>query len=75
MLNPIGNPTEVMIHDGAGRYKYRGVFVYDNMGRISDELLFDSKGNPLRRTVQEYDLQGNPKPLKSWDYSPNTKTN
>ena len=71
MLNQMGNPAEVMIHDGAGRYKYRGVFVYDNMGRISDELLYDAKGNPLRRTVQEYDLQGIPKPLKTLDYSPN----
>ena len=70
-LNQYGQPEEVMIHDGAGNYKYRGVFVYDSVGRISNELLYDAKGTALRRTIQDYDMQGNPEPLKTVDYVKN----
>ncbi len=70
-LDRYGRPAEVLIRDGRGKFKYRGLQVYDELGRFSEEQLFDAEGTLIRRKVQEYTSQGFPKPLRSWDYVAN----
>lgn len=70
-LDRYGRPAEVLIRDGRGDFKYRGVLVYDQMGRFSEEQLFDAEGTLIRRKVQEYTANGLKKPLRAWDYIEN----
>ncbi|MEM9280511.1 MAG: hypothetical protein AAGA96_01670 [Verrucomicrobiota bacterium] len=66
-----GRPEEVLIYDGRGTFKYRGIQVYDRFGRFSEEQLYDAKGTLIRRKVQEYAPDGSRMPLRSWDYVAN----
>lgn len=70
-LDAEGKPAEVLIRDGRGKFKYRGVLVYDELGRFSEEQLFDADDNLIRRKVQEYTANGLKKPLRAWDYVEN----
>lgn len=70
-LDRYGRPAEVLIRDGRGKFKYRGVQIYDEMGRFAEEQLFDAEGTLIRRKVQEYTREGFQKPLRSWDYVAN----
>jgi len=67
-LDPRGQPKEVLMYDGHDKYKYRGIFLYDSLGRFQEEWLYDTKGKPLRRKYQEYAPDGKPLPLKTIDY-------
>ena len=70
-LDRYKRPAEVLIRDGRGTFKYRGVMVYDELGRFAEEQLFDANGTLIRRKVQEYTSDGFPKPVRSWDYVAN----
>ncbi|MEM7602201.1 MAG: hypothetical protein AAF357_12395, partial [Verrucomicrobiota bacterium] len=71
MLDQYSRPSEVMIYDGRNQFKYRGLLLYDALGRFAEEQVFDSGGTLLRRKVQEYTPQGLKMPLRSWDYVEN----
>lgn len=71
MLDQSGRPAEAMIYDGRNQFKYRGVLLYDVIGRFSEEQLYDPQGTLIRRKVQEYTPEGLKKPLRSWDYVAN----
>ncbi|MDF1659533.1 MAG: hypothetical protein P1U58_18090 [Verrucomicrobiales bacterium] len=71
MLDQSGRPAEVMIYDGREQFKYRGVLLYDNLGRFIEEQVHDSSGTLIRRRIQEYTPQGYKMPLRSWDYVDN----
>lgn len=71
MLDQFGRPTEVMIYDGRGTFKYRGVQVYDAFGRFSEEQIYNPSGELIRRKVQGYTPQGAKMPVRSWDYVDN----
>ncbi len=71
MLDQFGRPTEVMIYDGRGTFKYRGVQVYDSFGRFAEEQIYDPTGKLIRRKVQGYTPQGAKMPVRSWDYVDN----
>jgi hypothetical protein len=70
-LDRYGRPAEVLIRDGRGKFKYRGLQIYDQLGRFSEEQLFDAEGTLIRRKVQEYTREGFQKPLRSWNYVSN----
>jgi len=70
-LDEYGRAKEVLIYDGRDTFKYRGILFYDGSGRFREEQLFAANGTPLRRKVQEYDLEGKKLPLRSWDYVDN----
>ncbi|MEM1443613.1 MAG: hypothetical protein AAGF67_14805 [Verrucomicrobiota bacterium] len=70
-LDQAGRPAEVIIYDGREQFKYRGVLLYDVIGRFSEEQLYDPEGALIRRKVQEYTPQGLKLPLRSWDYVEN----
>jgi len=71
ILNAQGSPSEVMIYDGRDQFKYRGIQVYDALGRFAEEQIYDTAGTLIRRKVQEYNAQGQLLPLRSWDYVAN----
>lgn len=71
MLDQSGRPAEVMIYDGRDQFKYRGLLIYDTLGRFVEEQVYDAKGTLIRRKVQEYTAQGLKKPVRSWDYVDN----
>lgn len=71
VLNAQGNPSEVMIYDGRDQFKYRGIQVYDALGRFAEEQIYDTAGTLIRRKVQEYNPQGQMLPMRSWDYVTN----
>lgn len=70
-LDAHGRPAEVMIYDGRKQFKYRGVLLYDSMGRFCEEQIYDAKGTLIRRKVQEYGPRGDKQPLRVWDYVAN----
>lgn len=74
MLDQAGRPAEVMIYDGNDQFKYRGVLLYDVLGRFSEEQVYDPQGTLIRRKVQEYTPQGLKLPLRAWDYVENVPT-
>ncbi len=71
MLDEAGRPTEAMIYDGRGEFKYRGTQVYDRMGRFVEEQIFDPEEKLIRRRIQEYAPNGEKLPLRSVDYVEN----
>lgn len=71
MLDQSGRPSEVMIYDGRDQFKYRGLLLYDAMGRFAEEQVYDAAGTLIRRKVQEYTQQGLKMPVRSWDYVAN----
>ncbi len=71
MLDARGRPEEIMIYDGRDKFKYRGVHLYDTLGRFSEEQLYDAEGTLIRRKVQEYSPTGSKLPVRSWDYVEN----
>jgi hypothetical protein len=71
MLDQFGRPTEVMIYDGRGVFKYRGIQVYDTFDRFAEEQIYDPTGKLIRRKVQGYTPQGAKMPVRSWDYVDN----
>lgn len=71
MLDQSGRPSEVMIYDGRDQFKYRGLLLYDAMGRFVEEQVYDAEGTLIRRKVQEYTQQGLKMPVRSWDYVAN----
>lgn len=60
-------PSEVLVYDGRGLFRFRGEIVYDNQGRFREEVIFDAKNQLLRRRIQEYDPLGRPTGLKIVD--------
>ncbi len=70
-LDPNGRPAESLIYDGREQLKYRGTLIYDQIGRFSEEQIFDAKGTLIRRRVQQYGARGEKMPLRSWDYVAN----
>ncbi len=70
MLDDFGRPGEVLIYDGRDQFKYRGLQIYDTLGRFSEEQIYDAKGTLIRRkcrpTIPRDEL-----PLRSWDYVAN----
>lgn len=66
-LDAKGRPSEVLIYDGRGQYRYRGQIIYDLQGRFQEEQIFDTNSVLLRRRIQEYELSGAPKPLQVID--------
>lgn len=70
-LDRYKRPAEVLIRDGRGKFKYRGLMIYDQVGRFAEEQIFDANGTLIRRKVQEYTSDGFPKPVRSWDYVAN----
>tara|TARA_R110000850_G_scaffold239282_3_gene364102 strand:+ start:411 stop:1271 length:861 start_codon:yes stop_codon:yes gene_type:complete len=70
-LDEHGRPSEIMIYDGRGAFKYRGQQIYDQSGRFAEEQIFDAEDTLIRRKVQEYTAQGMRLPLRSWDYAEN----
>lgn len=66
-LDAKGRPSEVLIYDGRGQYRYRGQIVYDLQGRFREEQIFDTQSVLLRRRIQDYALSGEPKPLQVVD--------
>ncbi|NNE92321.1 MAG: hypothetical protein HKN23_11790 [Verrucomicrobiales bacterium] len=66
--NDFGLPSEVIIKDANGRFKYRGVLIYDISRRLKEEQLFDVNGKLIRRNVQKYDPQGFKLPIETYDY-------
>ncbi len=70
-LDQMGRPSEVMIYDGRGQFKYRGLQLYDKFGRFSEEQIYDAAGTLIRRKVQEYTARGEKLPVRSWNYVAN----
>lgn len=66
-LDAKGRPSEVLIYDGRGQYRYRGQIIYDLQGRFQEEQIYDTKSVLLRRRVQEYEPNGTPKPVQVID--------
>lgn len=62
-LDVKGNPSEILIYDGRGQYKYRGQILYDAMGRFVEERIYDTRNELMRQTLQKYDPQNKPLPL------------
>lgn len=70
-LDERGRPSEAMIYDGRDQFKYRGLQLYDNLGRFSEEQIYDAAGTLIRRKVQEYTARGEKLPVRSWNYVAN----
>lgn len=66
-LDAKGRPSEVLIYDGRGQYRYRGQIIYDLQGRFQEEQIYDTKSVLLRRRVQEYEPNGTPRPVQVID--------
>lgn len=62
-LDVKGNPSEILIYDGRGQFKYRGQILYDQMGRFVEERIYDTRNELMRQTLQKYDAQNKPLPL------------
>ncbi|MCB1076237.1 MAG: hypothetical protein KDM64_00290, partial [Verrucomicrobiae bacterium] len=60
-------PSEILIYDGRGNFRYRGQILYDRLGRFNEEQIYDTKNQLLRRTIQEYNPAGQALPLKVVD--------
>lgn len=58
-LDEQGKPAEVLIYNGYNELRYRGVLIYDRLGRFQEELIFDTQRNLLRKRIQEFDSSGN----------------
>jgi len=70
-LDQMKRPSEVLVYNGRGEFRYRGVLVYDQFNRFQEEQLYDAQGTLMRRKVQEYTPDGHKRPLRSWDYVAN----
>ena len=70
-LNDLGQPAEVLVYDGRGQLKFRGVLSYDAAGRFREEALYTPQNVVVRRKIQEYTSDGRMIPLKVVDYSKN----
>lgn len=66
-LDQYSRPSEVMIYDGRGQFKYRGTLLYDTLGRFREEQIYDVKGTLLRRKIQEYTANGQKIPVHCVD--------
>jgi hypothetical protein len=66
-LDQYSRPSEVMIYDGRGQFKYRGMLLYDTLGRFREEQIYDVKGTLLRRKIQEYAANGQKVPVHCVD--------
>lgn len=71
LLDQWGRPAEILIYDGRGDFKYRGIQIYDVRGRFSEEQIYDPNDKLIRRKVQEYSPDGQKMPVRSWDYIEN----
>jgi len=71
LLDEAGRPTEAMIYDGRGQFRYRGTQIYDRMGRFAEEQIYDPDEKLIRRRIQEYAPNGEKLPLRSVDYVEN----
>lgn len=67
-LNAAGRATEVLIYDSAGRLTNRGTLFYDSVGRLSEERLFDTNNQMVRRKIQTYAQNGQKMPLRTFKY-------
>ncbi|MCB1229868.1 MAG: hypothetical protein KDN19_06360 [Verrucomicrobiae bacterium] len=59
-LDGQGRPSEVLIYDGRGLFRFRGEILYDNQGRFREERIFDAQNQLIRRRIQKYLPNGQP---------------
>jgi len=66
-LDAKGRPSEILIYDGRGQYRYRGQILYNSLGLPYEEQIYDTNSRLLRRRIQEYDPLGKRLRLKVVD--------
>ena len=71
LLNESGQPVQGVIYDGADNLAGRVQFLYDDLGRPSEERSLNAQGQVFRRKFMLYDASGKPLPSKVVDYAQN----
>lgn len=71
LLNEHGLPVQGVIYGGNDELLGRVQFVYDDLGRLSEERSLNSQGQVFRRKFQLYDQAGKALPAKIVDYAAN----
>lgn len=67
-LNAAGQPTEVLIYNSNGQLTNRGTLFYDPLRRMTEERLFDTRNQMVRRKIQTYGSDGMKLPLRTFNY-------
>ncbi len=76
LLNEKGQTMQGNIYDGRDVLKARAQFLFDELGRMSEERLTTLQGEVYQRIIFGYDAKGDPLPPKSQTYNvqaPNMK--
>ena len=69
LLNEKGQTVQGNIYDGRDVLKARAQFLFDELGRMSEERLSTLQGEVYQRIMFSYDAQGNELPPKSQTYN------
>jgi hypothetical protein len=71
LLNDNGEPVQGVIRDGADNLIARVQFFFDDLGRVIEERCVNTQNEIFRRVIHQYDPNGRPLPVKSFDYEVN----
>lgn len=71
LLNDNGEPVQGVIRDGADNLIARVQFFFDDLGRVIEERCVNTQNEIFRRVIHQYDSNGRPLPVKSFDYAVN----
>ena len=69
LLNEKGQTMQGNIYDGRDVLKARAQFLFDELGRMSEERLTTLQGEVYQRIIFGYDAKGDPLPPKSQTYN------
>ncbi len=69
LLNEKGQPVQGNIYDGRDVLKARAQFIFDELGRMSEERLTNLQGEVYQTISFTYDAQGNMKTPRSQTYN------
>lgn len=68
LLNEGGQPVQGVIYGGNDEMVGRVEFIYDDLGRLSEERNLNAQGQVFRRKFQSYEQSGKALPEKIVDY-------
>ena len=69
LLNENGDPIQGVIRDGADNLIARVQFYFDDLGRVIEERCVNTQNEIFRRVIHQYDANGRPLPVRSFDYA------
>ena len=58
LLNDQGMPTQGVIYDGVGTFTARAQYYYDDLGRMIEQRMFNTRGEIFQRTIFQYGSDG-----------------